>query len=89
MWNNRSGLRDFLMHVMRFPISVMSAFGYTSAVYVFDHFDCASCTIVQTDHPTKYKKPLSITELLREVIKESPFFVASKDDAEFWCIRYR
>lgn len=88
-WSNVDGFREFLLEVVNFPNNLAKVFGFKSAIYVYDHFDCAIYEISPDEHFTsdnliKASTPVVLSELLCEAISTTPFFVASQHDDDFF-----
>jgi hypothetical protein len=69
----------FLIETVRFPVKIAAAFGFKSAVLVCDHFDVAAHLIHPSDHFPGQIGPVSLFEILSDVIKTTPFFVSAFD----------
>ena len=82
-WNKSSGLYQFLECALAFPKKIAGAFGYKSAVMIFDHFDASGFFI---EPPERFggSEDVNLAELICKVMDECPFFVASQDDTEFF-----
>lgn len=88
-WSNRDGFREFLREVVNFPSFMAKAFGFVSAVYIFDHFDNCGYEISPTEHfqsenMLNGSTPVVLSELVCEAIEKTPFFVASQNDIDFF-----
>jgi hypothetical protein len=85
-WNNRSGFSDFVERTMAFPVHLARAFGYQSAVPVFDHFDACGFLIDPPKRFPESEQPINLASVLCGVLETSPFFIASQDDTEFFSL---
>jgi hypothetical protein len=70
----------FLVELFSFPVKMANAFGFKAAVIVYDHFDAAGCLIEPGEHFPASHDPLSLFGILLDVIRTTPFFIASRDD---------
>ncbi|OHS96278.1 hypothetical protein TRFO_37550 [Tritrichomonas foetus] len=84
-WAKPEGFRQFIKEIVSFPNRIAQAFGFKSAVYVFDHFDSCGYEISPTDHfATENQSSVVLSELVCEAIDSCPFFVASQNDFDFF-----
>lgn len=83
-WNSRSGFKDFLTSLAHFPNQFAHAFGYKSAVYIFDHFESCGFRISPSERFSESEHDVLLSQLLCEAMDSCPFFVSSQDDGEFF-----
>ncbi|OHS93359.1 hypothetical protein TRFO_40355 [Tritrichomonas foetus] len=80
-------LKAFLTETMNFPNNMARAFQYKGVVYVFDHFDASGYAIKPVDHfESSDEEPVSLSELICNAISDTPYFVASQSDPDFFQI---
>jgi hypothetical protein len=72
----------FLIEIVKLPLNLAAAFGFKTAVLVFDHFDAAAYEIEPGEHFTTSRSPVNLFSILWQSIQGSPFFVSSQDDEE-------
>lgn len=83
LWNKKTGFSEFILEIFRLPNSFANVFDFTSAVYVYDHFDL---TLAEIHAPPKFEgsKSVNLPRVLQSAMNGCPFFVASLDDADFF-----
>lgn len=90
-WSNRDGFRDFLHEIVNFPDRFAKAFGFISAVYIYDHFDNCGYEIsppehFQNDNLVNASTPVVLSDLICESIETNPFLIASQNDTDFFSL---
>lgn len=80
-WRSKPGLRDFATCLVQMPVIIAQAFGFESAVCVYDHFDC--CGYVLEDTSRFPESEVSLDEILCDALSACPFFVAAASDTTF------
>jgi hypothetical protein len=71
---------SFLNEIVNFPVNVAHAFGFASAVFIYDHLDAAHCEIHPPERFGNVQHSVSFFSILWNVIQSTPFFISSKDD---------
>ena len=71
-------LEEFLTLLTQMPAIIGQAFGFKGAVYIMDHFDCCGYQVTKDDITCDFAHFVSLA------IKDSPFFVASLFDQDFF-----
>ena len=80
-------MREFLTETLNFPNAIAHAFNFKSVIYVLDHFDAFGYEIKPVDHfESSEEEPVSLSELICTTIANSPYFVASQNDPDFFQI---
>jgi hypothetical protein len=72
----------FLTEIAKLPSNLAAAFGFQTAVPVFDHFDASAYEIEPGEHFATSRTPVNLFSVLWQTIQGSPFFVSSQDDEE-------
>jgi hypothetical protein len=72
----------FMSELVRLPTSLAAAFGFKSAVLVFDHFDATAYDIEPGDHFPTSTIPVNLFSVLCQAIQGVPYFVSSLDDED-------
>ena len=84
-WSKPNQFKQFLREVINFPNHLAKAFGFKSAVYIFDHFDLCGYQISPSDpFTTENQNSVALSEIVCEAINSCPFFVASQSDVDFF-----
>ena len=79
--------KSFLADTINFPNLIANAFQYKSVVYIIDHFDAAGYIIRPVDHfENSEDEPVTLSDIIYESISNSPYFVASQNDSDFFQI---
>jgi hypothetical protein len=71
----------FLQEIASFPLNLARAFNFETAVLVMDNFDVASYQVEPREYFPGFNHPVNFFIALWKAIQDSPFFVASRDDA--------
>jgi len=81
-WNSKDNFSGFLYELVSLPNNLALAFGFRTAVYVFDHYD--SC-VLEMESPERYTKQsiIYLNRVINQVINQCPFFISSLRDSEF------
>jgi hypothetical protein len=82
LWFGAGSLDHFVLTITRFPRSLGEVFGFTSVVYVYDHFDAASVTLPGEGHFPD-SRDVFFPDYLCRAAADGPFFIASQCDDEF------
>ncbi|OHS93530.1 hypothetical protein TRFO_11739 [Tritrichomonas foetus] len=77
-WLAENKFHEFLSLITEMPTHIASAFELSGAVFIMDHFDCCGYQI------TKDGETLDLGHYVSLSISNSPFFVASQDDHDFF-----
>lgn len=85
-WNKSDGFSLFLEQLTTFPTHFAHAFGFTSAVYIFDSFESCGFRISPTERFSASENDVLLSELVCKALQDSPYFVASHDDRGFFNI---
>ena len=83
-WNSPKGFEEFLQLLFAFPDSFAKAFGFKSAVYILDHYDACCLALTAPEKFEQARNPVSIPACIEKVLQNTPFFVASLNDVEFF-----
>ena len=83
VWNSKSGLEEFFRFTASLPTLVAQGAGLKNAVYIYDHFDACNFSIEPTSR-FKNSTPFELAPIIIQAIGDSPFFIASQDDTEFF-----
>lgn len=79
--------KSFLTEVLSFPNLIASAFQFKSVVYVIDHYDAAGYVIQPVGHfDGSEDEPVTLSDLIMDNIINSPYFIASQNDSDFFQI---
>lgn len=85
-WQNARGFEGFIKEIINLPNNVAQLFGFQSAIYIFDHFD--DCGYEVTPDPQQFPddshQPAYLSDVVCEVMKNCPFFIASRSDTRFF-----
>jgi hypothetical protein len=71
----------FLHEIASFPLNLARAFNFETSVLVMDNFDVAASQVEPGEYFPESKCPFSFFTALWKAMQDSPFFVASRDDA--------
>jgi energy-coupling factor transporter ATP-binding protein EcfA2 len=82
-WKNKADLANFLETIITCPRNIVRAFGFTTIVPIFDHFDACGYLIEPGDSFPLCQKPVSLASIICKVYQTGPLFIASQDDSEF------
>jgi hypothetical protein len=81
-WYHPGSLEHFMFTLTMLPRLLGDAFGFTSVVYVYDHFDAAK-VLLSGGGRFPESRPVLFTHFLCEAARAGPFFIASESDDEF------
>lgn len=77
--------KSFLRDTINFPNYIANAFQYKATVFIIDHFDAAGYIVRPVDHfENDENEPVTLSDLICETISNSPYFVASQSDTDFF-----
>lgn len=87
-WGKDDGFSAFVTEIVNFPNNLAKAFGFVSAIYVYDHFE--ACGYQLSPPPEKFKaefqEPVILSEVICKALNKCPFFIASQNDSELFNI---
>jgi hypothetical protein len=69
----------FIGEVAALPTRIAQAFGFSSAVFVFDHLDVADLALEPSGQFPPSRERVSLFQALWDAARESPLFAAAKD----------
>ena len=87
LWNDPTALVQWITSVIRFPIEIAKAFGFSKTLMIMDHVDTADVILSGlTDPFIESKEVVCLLDVIKFTIKSVNFIMACQDQSHFYAV---